>query len=188
MTISSASATRPIRGVILVGPWRHSSRSAGPASTSFVSPAAGPTTPVSDPARFTAEQRGFWAFRPVQDVEPPHVRDEGWPSTPLDRFILARLEEEGLKPAPRADKRTLIRRVTFDLTGLPPTPEEVDAFLKDTSADAYEKVVNRLLKSPRYGEHITRFWLDAARFGDTHGMHLDNYREMWPYRDWLINA
>jgi len=91
-------------------------------------------------------------------------------------------------PSPEADRATLIRRVTLDLTGLPPTPAEVDAFLADTSAEAYENVVDRLLRSPRFGEHQTRFWLDAARYGDTHGLHLDNYREMWPYRNWVINA
>ena len=106
----------------------------------------------------------------------------------IDRFILARLEAEGLSPSPMADKTTLIRRVTLDLTGLPPTLQEVDAFLADASEEAYEKVVDRLLDSPRYGEHMARFWLDAARYGDTHGLHLDNYREAWPYRDWVIKA
>src|SRR5262249_30725418 len=85
-------------------------------------------------------------------------------------------------------KTTLIRRVTLDLTGLPPTLAEIDAFLADSAPDAYEKVVDRLLKSPRYGEHRARYWLDAARYGDTHGLHLDNYREIWPYREWVINA
>ncbi len=107
---------------------------------------------------------------------------------PIDRFILARVEAAGLHPSPEADKTTLIRRVTLDLTGLPPTPAEVDAFLADNGPDAYEKVVDRLLASPRYGEHMARFWLDAARYGDTHGLHLDNYREIWPYRDWVIKA
>ena len=94
----------------------------------------------------------------------------------------------GLKPSPEADRITLLRRVTFDLTGLPPTPAEVDAFLADHSPNAYEKVVDRLLESPRYGEHMARYWLDSARYGDTHGLHLDNYREIWPYRDWVIKA
>ncbi len=91
-------------------------------------------------------------------------------------------------PSPEADKIALIRRVTLDLTGLPPTLAEVDAFLADNSPDAYEKVVDRLLASPRYGEHMARYWLDAARYGDTHGLHLDNERSMWPYRDWVIDA
>lgn len=129
-----------------------------------------------------------WAFSPPTKPELPAVSAATWPRNEIDRFILARLDARGLKPSPEADKTTLIRRVTLDLTGLPPTLAEVDAFLADTSADAYERLVDRLLASQRYGEHMTRFWLDAARFGDTHGMHLDNYREMWPYRDWLINA
>src|SRR5258707_275753 len=119
---------------------------------------------------------------------PPEVKNTKWPHNEIDRFILARLEKEGLKPSSEADKVTIIRRVTLDLTGLPPTLAEVDAFLADKSANAYEKVVDRLLSSPRYGEHMARYWLDLARFGDTHGLHLDNYREMWPYRDWVIRA
>ena len=97
-------------------------------------------------------------------------------------------DAKACSPRRRPTGSTLLRRVTLDLTGLPPTPAEVDAFLADTVADAYEKVVDRLLQSPRYGEHMARFWLDAARYGDTHGLHLDNYREMWPYRDWVIKA
>jgi len=107
---------------------------------------------------------------------------------PIDAFIGERLEKEGLKFSPEADRETLIRRVTFDLTGLPPTPAEIDAFIADRSADAYDKVVTRLLASPHYGEHLAHFWLDQARYGDTHGLHLDNERSMWPYRDWVINA
>src|SRR5262249_13640878 len=106
----------------------------------------------------------------------------------IDAFVLARLEKEGLKPSPEAEKTALLRRVTLDLTGLPPTPAEVDAFLADKNPDAYEKVVDRLLASPASGEHMARYWLDAARYGDTHGLHLDNYREIWPYRDWVIKA
>ena len=98
------------------------------------------------------------------------------------------MESDGLSPSPEADKPTLIRRVTLDLTGLPPSLEDVDAFLADSSPSAYEKVVDRLLDSTHYGEHMARFWLDAVRYGDTHGLHLDNYREIWPYRDWVINA
>ena len=116
------------------------------------------------------------------------MKNTVWPKNAIDHFILARLEREGLQPSPEADRTTLLRRVTLDLTGLPPTLAEVDAFLADKSPNAYEKVVDRLLRSPRYGEHMARFWLDAARYGDTHGLHLDNYREMWPYRDWVIKA
>jgi mono/diheme cytochrome c family protein len=129
-----------------------------------------------------------WAFDPPRLPALPQVADAAWPRNPIDHFILARLEKEGLKPSPEADRVALLRRVTLDLTGLPPTPAEVDAFLADRSPSAYEKVVDRLLKSPRYGEHMARFWLDAARYGDTHGLHLDNYREIWPYRDWVIGA
>ena len=110
------------------------------------------------------------------------------PRNPIDRFILARLEREGLEPSPEADKATLLRRVTFDLTGLPPTPAEVDAFLADTSPDAYEKRVDALLQSPRYGERMAVPWLDAARYADTHGYHIDSQRGMWPWRDWVIDA
>ncbi|HJT77665.1 MAG TPA: PSD1 and planctomycete cytochrome C domain-containing protein, partial [Gemmataceae bacterium] len=129
-----------------------------------------------------------WAFTAPVRPALPKVHDAAWPRDPIDYFILARLEAAGLHPSPEADRETLLRRVTLDLTGLPPTPEEIDAFLADRSPDAYEKVVDRLLKSPRYGEHMARHWLDLARYGDTHGLHLDNYREIWPYRDWVIRA
>ncbi len=129
-----------------------------------------------------------WAFEPPRKPALPAVAHPDWPVTEIDRFILARLEAEGLAPEPEASKPALIRRVTLDLTGLPPTLKEVDAFLADRSEGAYETVVDRLLESPRYGEHLARFWLDAARYGDTHGLHLDNYREIWPYRDWVIRA
>jgi mono/diheme cytochrome c family protein len=129
-----------------------------------------------------------WAWIAPRRPPLPKVKDAAWPRNEIDAFILARLEKEGLHPSPEADRITLIRRVTLDLTGLPPTPTEVDAFVHDPSPDAYVKVVDRLLDSPRYGEHMARYWLDAARYGDTHGLHLDNYREMWPYRDWVIEA
>jgi mono/diheme cytochrome c family protein len=128
-----------------------------------------------------------WAFVAPRRPALPKVT-AAWPREPLDFFILARLEATGLRPSPEADKPTLLRRVTLDLTGLPPTLAELDAFLSDRSPEAYETVVDRLLDSPHYGEHQARFWLDAARYGDTHGLHLDNYREMWPYRDWVIKA
>jgi len=135
-----------------------------------------------------AEYQKHWAFIPPKRPKLPPVKNENWVRNPIDRFILARLEKEGLQPSPEANKETLIRRVTFDLTGLPPTIEEIDDFLNDTSPNAYEKVVDRLLRSPHYGEHRARYWLDAARYGDTHGLHLDNKRSIWPYRDWVINA
>jgi hypothetical protein len=118
----------------------------------------------------------------------PVVKTAGWVRTPIDAFILSGLEAAGLQPAGEADRRTLARRLSLDLTGLPPTPAEVEAFVNDTSADAYEKLVKRLMDSKQWGEHRGRYWLDAARYGDTHGIHHDAYREMWPYRDWVIAA
>ncbi|WP_298863712.1 DUF1553 domain-containing protein [uncultured Gimesia sp.] len=129
-----------------------------------------------------------WSFVTPKKAAAPIVKQQNWARTPIDQFILSRLEKEGLKPSPEADRRSLIRRVTLDLTGLPPQPKEVEAFVKDQSPNAYEKVIDRLLQSTHYGEHMGRYWLDIARYGDTHGLHLDNYREMWPYRDWVINA
>jgi hypothetical protein len=129
-----------------------------------------------------------WAWVPPRRPPLPRVADTAWARSPIDAFILARLEAEHWHPSPEASRTTLLRRVTLDLTGLPPTPAEVDAFLADQSPEAYARVVDRLLESPRYGEHMARFWLDASRYGDTHGLHLDNYREMWPYRDWVIRV
>ena len=119
-----------------------------------------------------------WAFKTVQRHEPPAVTDEGWVRTPIDRFVLKRLEADGLAPAPEADRRTLARRVALDLTGLPPDPGTLEGFLNDGSDGAYEKLVDRLLDSKHWGEHRARYWLDAARYGDTHGIHIDNYREI----------
>ncbi len=132
-----------------------------------------------------APYQAHWSFLPVQTPAVPAI-DGG--RNEVDAFIRTRLAAEGLKPSPEADPHTLARRVTLDLTGLPPTPEEVEAFVADRSPGAYERLVERLLASPRYGEHMARFWLDLARYGDTHGLHLDNYREIWPYRDWVIRA
>ena len=135
-----------------------------------------------------AQYEPHWAFIKPERPALPEVRRPGSVSNPIDRFILARLEEEGLTPNPEADRHTLIRRVTLDLTGLPPTPAEVDAFVRDTSPKAYEALVDRLLARPSYGEHRARYWLDAVRYADTHGYHFDNYRSIWPYRDWVIDA
>ncbi len=129
-----------------------------------------------------------WSFVAPTRPAPPAVRDSKWVRNPIDRFVLARLEAEGLKPAPEADRRTLIRRLSLDLTGLPPEPADVEFFLKDRSPNAYEKLVDRLMAMPEWGEHRGRYWLDAARYGDTHGIHVDNYREIWPYREWVIQA
>lgn len=135
-----------------------------------------------------AQYQSHWALVKPQRPDVPAVADQDWVRNSIDHFVLQRLEQEGLNPSGEASRIALIRRVTLDLTGLPPTPQQVDAFLADPSPDAYEKVVDRLLASPRYGEHMARHWLDAARYGDTHGLHLDNVRSIWPYRDWVINA
>ena len=135
-----------------------------------------------------AKWEEHWAFTTPVRPTPPDVKNGDWIRNPIDAFILSRLEKEGLHPASEAGKRTLIRRLSFDLTGLPPTREEVHQFLADDSPDAYEKLIDTFMAKPEYGEHLARFWLDVARYGDTHGLHLDNYREMWPYRDWVIEA
>lgn len=135
-----------------------------------------------------AKWETHWAFVPPKRPNLPPVKNEAWIRTPIDRFLLAKLEASGLSPSPEADKATLIRRVSFDLTGLPPTPAEVDAFLSDASPNAYKKVVDRLLASAAYGERMTMQWLDLARYADTHGYHIDSAREMWPWRDWVIKA
>jgi hypothetical protein len=135
-----------------------------------------------------AEYEPHWSFMPPVKPEPPAVRDEGWVRTPIDRFILARLEAEGLAPAPETDRRSLARRAALDVTGLPPEPADVEAFVADTRPDAYERYVDALLGRPEWGEHRGRHWLDYARYADTHGIHFDNYREMWSFRDWVINA
>ena len=135
-----------------------------------------------------ARWQPFWSFIPPQRPALPAVRDEKWARNPIDRFILARLEREGLQPAPEADKAALLRRVSLDLTGLPPTPAQVDAFLQDASPDAYGKAVDRLLASPRYGERMAFRWMEAARYGDTNGYQTDGPRDMWRWRDWVIDA
>ena len=135
-----------------------------------------------------AKWETHWAFRAPGRAELPEVANAAWAKNAIDRFVLARLEREGLKPSPEADRVTLLRRLTFDLTGLPPTREEVAAYLKDKSADAYEKQVERLLGSTRYGERMAMQWMDLARYADSHGYHIDSHRDMWPWRDWLIRA
>src|SRR5262245_6427542 len=143
------------------------------------------TTPPVD----LSKGREFWSFRPVKDHPVPAVKDALWPLTPIDRFVLAKLEEKALRPVPPADRRTLIRRATYDLIGLPPTPEEIDAFLSDTSPDAFEKVVDRLLANPHYGERWGRHWLDVVRYADTAGDNSDYpIPQMYRYRNWVIRA
>ena len=129
-----------------------------------------------------------WSFRTVARPAPPNIKNKAWSKNPIDHFVLARLEAEELSPSPEADRESLIRRVTLDLTGLPPTIAEVDDFLNDRDANAYEKVVDRLLKSPHYGERMALDWLDASRFADTNGYHIDNGRDMTRWRKWVIDA
>jgi mono/diheme cytochrome c family protein len=136
-----------------------------------------------------ADDGPWWAIQPLARPGLPAVADPSWVRTPIDAFLLAKLESKGLSPRPEADRRTLIRRLTFDLHGLPPTPEEVEAFMADTRPDAYERLVDRLLDSPRYGERWGRHWLDVVHYGDTHGYDKDKRRDhAWPYRDYVIRA
>ena len=152
--------------------------------------AAAPPSPA-----ITAEQRAWWSFQPLARPAPPAVSNAEWVKTDIDRFVLARLEREGLQPVKPADRRTLIRRATLDLTGLPPTSEEVDAFVADTAPDAFAKVVDRLLASPRYGEAWGRHWLDVARYAEDDPRSLDPmqrgynpYPNAYLYRDWVVKA
>ncbi len=135
-----------------------------------------------------AQYQKHWALIPPRRPDLPKVHDEKWGRNPIDRFLLARLESEGLKPSAEADRRVLLRRLSFDLTGLPPTPAEVDAFLADRSDKAYEKVVARLLDSKQYGERMAMYWLDLVRYADTGGYHSDNHRDVALYRDYVIAA
>jgi hypothetical protein len=135
-----------------------------------------------------AKYQKHWSLEAPVKAPLPVVANPAWAKNPIDRFVFAKLEVVKLTPAPEADRRTLARRVSLDLTGLPPAPAEVEAFVTDPAPDAYEKLVAKLVASPRWGEHRARYWLDAARYADTHGLHFDNYREMWPYRDWVIAA
>src|SRR5262249_5928209 len=140
--------------------------------------------------KITAKDRAFWSFQPIANPPLPRVHDSTWPKTSVDHFILARLETNKLRPVDAADRRTLIRRATFDLIGLPPTPEEVEAFVTDQSPDAFAKVVDRLLASPHYGERWARHWLDVARYAEdqAHTFQARKYPQGFRYRDWLIRA
>lgn len=138
---------------------------------------------------FSDEDRKWWAIQPLRKIEPPKVDAAAWSANPIDRFIHARLRAEGLQPSPAADRRTLLRRVKFDLTGLPPTPEELEAFVKDDRPDAVERLVDRLLDSPQFGEHWARHWLDLVRYAESDGFRQDAYRpDSWRYRDYVIDA
>src|SRR6185437_15715844 len=135
-----------------------------------------------------AKYEVHWAFVAPKQAPLPDMKDSRWGTNPIDRFVLARLGAEGLSPSPEADRYTLIRRVSLDLVGIPPTPQEADAFAKDPSPDAYQNLVDRLLASPHYGERWARRWLDLARYADTNGYEKDRPRSIWPWRDWVINA
>ncbi|MEX0702732.1 MAG: PSD1 and planctomycete cytochrome C domain-containing protein [Planctomycetales bacterium] len=147
---------------------------------------AGAPTPAEEVA--TARNSDHWSFQPVRRPAPPAVRTAQWVRNDIDRFILARLEAANIEPSPAADRATLIRRVSFDLRGLPPTIAELDEFLADDRPDAYERMIDRLLASPHYGERWGRHWLDLARYGDSNGFTIDSARQMWKYRDWVIDA
>jgi hypothetical protein len=135
-----------------------------------------------------AAWEGHWSFQRVERPAVPAVAQADRVSNPIDAYLLARLESEGLPPAPLADERTLIRRATLELTGLPPSPEAVEAYVADTAPDKYERLLDSLFQSPRYGEHMARYWMDAARYADTNGYHIDNERYMWRWRDWVIDS
>jgi len=135
-----------------------------------------------------AEYKPHWAFSPPAPVQIPKVKEADWVKNPIDNFVLAKLKEKGMKHSAVADRPTLLRRVTFDLTGLPPTQEEISAFVEDDAPDAYERVVDRLLASPHYGERMATDWLDLSRYADSHGYQDDRPRSMWPWRDWVVKA
>jgi hypothetical protein len=135
-----------------------------------------------------AEYKPHWSFIPPEQLEVPEVAQKEWVENPIDNFVVAKLQSSGLQPSPPAARERLLRRVTFDLTGLPPTLEEIDAFLADDSPEAYEKVVDRLLGTPAYAERMALDWMDLSRYADSHGYHADGYRLMWPWRDWVIKA
>jgi len=149
-----------------------------------------PTKQVEKPALpRDGKKADWWSFKPAARPALPEVRNKKWVRNPIDLFILTKLEQEKLSPSREADRRTLIRRLSFDLTGLPPSPEEVERFIADHSPKAYENLVDRLLDSPRYGERWARHWLDTVHFADTHGYDKDKTRpNAWPYRDYVIRA
>src|SRR5579885_2624793 len=150
---------------------------------------AGAPAPANETvAKSTTPAGQHWSFRPISRPAEPAVKNPAWVRNPIDRFVLARLEKEKIAPPPEAERVTLLRRVSLDLTGLPPTPQEVEDFLNDKSPGAYERVVDRLLASPHYGERWGRHWLDLARYADSNGYSIDSPRSIWKYRDWVIDA
>lgn len=148
----------------------------------------GAKAPADEVVETKKNKSNHWAFQPIQRPELPKVTRETWVRNPIDRFVLARLDKEKIQPSPEADRVTLIRRLSLDLIGLPPTIAEVEAFVNDTRPDAYERLVERLLASPHYGERWGRHWLDLARYADSNGYTIDGPRTIWKYRDWVINA
>jgi hypothetical protein len=156
--------------------------------TTGKAPTAAEIATLRDWIREGAAWRGHWAFEPVTRPALPETRDRNWPRNAIDHLVAQRLEKEGLAPSPPAPRPTLLRRLALDLTGLPPSLKQVEAFTRDRGADAYERAVDRLLATPEYGEHMARLWMDLARYGDTHGLHRDERRSLWPYRDWVIAA
>jgi hypothetical protein len=160
-----------------------------PTSNAFSDDVTLPDVTLPDEPPIRESDRQHWAYRPVANVAVPEAADAAWGANAIDRFILVRLEAEGLRPQPAADRLTLLRRATFDLTGLPPTPAEIAAFVADDAADAYDRLLDRLLASPAYGERWGQHWLDLARFAETDGFEFDHVRpEDWRYRDWVIDA
>jgi hypothetical protein len=157
-------------------------------NTAAVQPKSNPT-PATSTREFTAEEKAFWAYQPLAHFPPPKVKHRSWVKSPIDAFVLQKLEQKGISPAPPADKLTLLRRATYDLIGLPPTEKEMQEFLKDRSPHAFDRVVERLLASPRYGEKWGRHWLDVARYADSTGNDEDHrYPHAWKYRDYVIDA
>ena len=147
-------------------------------------------TPVwASAEQFTQEDLDYWAYQPLSNPNVPAVQNAGWVRNPIDAFILAKLEESDIKPSPQTDRRTQIRRAYFDLIGLPPTPDDVEAFVLNSSPDAFDKVIDQLLDSPDYGVHAARHWLDLVRYADSNGFKTDEYRQqIWRYRDYVIDS
>ncbi len=193
-------ATKPRNGHVVIAP----GKPAGSEIIRRISLTKGPLAmpPVAGHKRLTPDQVAMltrwisegaayephWSYLPPKRTALPIVENAAWCKNPIDRFILAKLEQNGLNPAPQADRRTLARRLSLDLIGLPPEPDDVERFVRDPAPDAYDKLVDFYMSKPQWGEHRARYWLDAARYADTHGIHFDNYREIWSYRDWVIAA
>src|SRR6266852_1100491 len=179
------------RGRLRKGNWSDKTKLLACCCLAVIGATTAGKAPPSDnrEAAFTLQERAHWAFQKIAHPKPPKVERADWVRNSIDAFVLAELETKGLRPAPPADKITLIRRATFDLIGLPPTLEEMDAFLADDSSKSFEKVVDRLLASPRYGERWARHWLDLARYAESEGFKADEIRpNAWRYRDYVIKS